>query len=167
MSKAKKLIEALDDPESFDVKGHLMSPLARLVLTNGFKRADRSEGEERYVKKLSDGREAWLRSSLWMMREPPEPLDHENADRGRTWEFLIVSKAHKCAYCNNDRPATKGLCPHCKKSREVKTFPDYKQVAKGTEYTMNALLGAVLQRLATWPAHLPKPGQPGSEKLFR
>jgi hypothetical protein len=141
MAKAKKLIEALDDPEHFDVKGHLMSPLARLVLTNGFKRDDRSDGEERYVKKLSDGREAWLRSSLWLTSERPEPLDHTNADHGRTWEFLIATpygKVHK-----------------------------FQQVARGTEYTLNALLGAVLQRLATWPAHLPKPGQPGSEKLFR
>lgn len=138
MRRAKKLIEALDDPESFDVKGHLMSPVARLARTNGFVRSDRSQSEERWVKKLSDGKEAWLRTSPWLPGEPVEPMDPQH---GRTWEFMLAT-------------------PHGK-------VHQFQQLARGNEYTMNALLGAILQRLATWPAHLPKPGQPGADKLFQ
>ncbi len=141
MAKAKKLLKDPDAPESFDVKGHLMSPLARLAITNGFKRSDRSTSEERYVKKLSDGKEAWLRTSNWISSDPTEPLDHTEAGRGRTWELVIATPYGQ--------------------------VHQYQPLASGTEYTMNALLGAILQRLATWPTHLPKPGEPGSQKLFK
>jgi len=133
------------------------SPVARLALTNGFQRSDRNDSEERYVKKLSNGKEAWLRTRPHSEYMPEKPMDMRDAHSGRHWEFLLVSPAHKCGYCNNDRPATKSVCPHCKQSREVKTFSDYQQLASGSEMTMNYLLGALLQRLATWNPRVPKP----------
>jgi len=163
-----RLIEAEDpdSPESFGIERHLDSPVARLALANGFVRSDRIDSEERYVKKLSDGSEAWLRTQPHWDFE--QPMDFRDPQRhgGRTWEFLLVRPRTVCKYCNQDRPAKRGLCPHCKKSSEVDRFPDYHQIARGSEMTMNYLLGAVLQRLATWPEHLPKPGQPGWKKAF-
>lgn len=165
MAKARQLFDGIDDPESFGVQAHLESPVARLAKTNGFKRLDRTESEERWVKKLSNGKEAWLRTTARSPYDSPEPpMDPRDPGRhggGRTWEFLLVGRANKCAYCNNDRPATKAVCPHCKRSREVKSFPDYQQLVRGSEMVMNYLLGAILQRLATWPAGVPKPGEPG------
>jgi hypothetical protein len=127
-----KLIEGLDNPSAFDVQGHLESPVARLALTNGFVRDDRSEHEERYVKKLSNGQEAWLRTrphTEFMPEpamDPSDPLRHG----GRHWEYLLVNPA---------KPS------------------DYQVLASGNEQIMSYLLGALLQRLATWNPAVPKP----------
>lgn len=154
-----KLIEGLDDPSAFDVQGHLESPVARLALTNGFVRDDRTEHEERYVKKLSNGQEAWLRTRPHTEFMPEPAMDPRDPTRhgGRHWEYLLVKPAFKCAYCNNDRPRKNCLCPHCKKSTEIKSINDYTTLASGNEQTMSYLLGALLQRLATWNPAVPKP----------
>jgi hypothetical protein len=168
----RKLIEGIDDPEdldspeTFDVAGHIESPVARLASTNGFTRVDRHEGEERWVKKLRNGQEAWLRTTT--SREFEAPMDMRDPRRhgGREWEFVLVKPAVKCDYCNQDRPAKKGVCPNCRKSSKQVRWQDHSQIARGNEVTMSYLLGAVLQRLATWPENLPKPGQPGWKKAF-
>lgn len=131
MSRARKIIEGIDDPESFDVQGHLTSPVARLAKTNGFKRKDRVESEERWVKLLSDGKEAWLRTTA--PSDWDRPMDFRDPGRhgGREWEFVIWN------------PVAKEL----------------RQVARANEMVMSYLLGAILQRLATWPAGMPKPGE--------
>ena len=129
MAKARHLIEGVDDPGSFDVKGHVESPVARLALTNGFKRDDRNPAEERYTKKLSNGDEAWLRTHPHSEYMPEKPLDMLDATSGRHWEFVVFKpKTHT-----------------------------FKQLASGSETTMNYLLGALLQRLATWNPRVPKP----------
>lgn len=170
----RKLIEGIDDPEDldspegFDVAGHIDSPVARLAATNGFAQASRHEGEERWVKPLSDGREAWLRTTSRSPYDFERPMDPRDPQRsgGREWEFVIATPVHKCDYCNQDRPAKKGLCPHCQKSSKITRWTNHEQIARGSEMTMNYLLGAILQRLATWPAGVPKPGQPGGRKAF-
>jgi len=169
VSKARKLIEGTDDPdspESFDIQAHLDSPVARLALANGFTRSDRNDSEERYVKKLSNGKEAWLRTQPHWDFERPMDFRDPQRHGGREWEFLVVSPKYVCDYCNQDRPAKRGVCPHCNKSSTIKRWQDYQQIARGSEMTMNYLLGAILQRLATWPEGLPKPGQPGWKKAF-
>ena len=145
MANARQIIQRLtetndpDSPESFDVKGHLDSPVARLAKTNGFVRNDRSEDEERWVKRLSDGKEAWLRTRQHSEYMPEPPLDMRDARSGRHWEFIIF------------KPKTN----------------QFEQLASGSEMTMNYLLSAILQRLATWPEDLPRPGQPGWKKAFK
>ncbi len=124
-----KLIEAdpdLDSPEDFDVKAHIDSPVARLALTNGFTRDDRSDREERWVKKLSNGGEAWLRTTP---HDPDfdKPMDLRRATGGREWEFVVV------------------------KGNKIEVL------ARTNEVAMNYLLGAILQRLATWNPEVPKP----------
>lgn len=133
------------------------SPVARLALTNGFVRDDRFESEERYVKKLSNGQEAWLRTRPRSEFDEPETLDPRDPQRhgGRDWEFLLVKPVSVCAYCNN--PTKGGLCKHCKKSDTVRSYKDHQQLARGSELVMNYLLGALLQRLATWNPRVPKP----------
>lgn len=139
MAKARELFEAHpDEPEDFDVQGHLESPIARIARTNGFVRDDRSDSEERWVKKLRNGNAAWLRSQPYDPEDPPrdmrDPTRYPNG--GRYWELIEVGP--------------KGL----------------KVLANGNEVTMTYLLGAILQRLATWPKGLPKPGQKGWQKAF-
>jgi hypothetical protein len=139
VTRARQLIEGFDpdSPESFDIKAHAASPVARLAATNGFQRDDRRPHEERWVKKLSNGSEAWLISDKdqGVFNE----LDWRNhqTSGGRSWHLMLVTKT------------------------------DHTRLMHGDELTMNAVLGAFLQRLATWPANLPKPGEPGAEKLFQ
>lgn len=149
--------EDLDSPESFDVAGHMDSPVARLASTNGFTRDDRNESEERWVKKLSNGQEAWLRTTS--SREWEHPMDMRDPSRhgGREWEFLVVKPQFKCDYCNQDRPAKKGTCPHCKKTDKIIRWNSHDQIARANEVVMSYLLGAILQRLATWNPRVPKP----------
>ena len=172
MAKARQIVQHLieandpDSPENFDVKSHLDSPVARLAKTNGFVRNDRSEDEERWVKKLSDGKEVWLRTRPHSEYMPERPMNLQDPESGRHWDFLQVSRVNRCDYCQNDRPANKSLCPHCKQSRVSKPGLDYTTLVATNEVAMNYLLGAILQRLATWPENLPKPGQPGWKKAF-
>lgn len=158
----------LDNPEGFGLTGHLDSPVGTLAAKNGFTRLDRHEGEERWVKKLPRGREAWLRTRARSKYDEPETLDMQDPQRhgGRQWEFLEVYPVRMCAYCNNPVPKKTAKCPHCRKSAGVREYNDHRQLATGSEVTMSYLLGAILQRLATWPEHLPKPGQPGWKKAF-
>lgn len=131
MASAKKLIEGVDDPESFDVSGHLESPVASLALKNGFVRHDRAESEERWVKKLSNGSEAWLRTSSRSPWEDERPMNMRDPQRsgGREWEFVIFTPPGK-----------------------------YEQLIRANEVIMSYTLGAFLQRLATWNPKVPKPG---------
>lgn len=136
MADADQLVTRLlegspDSPESFDVKSHLESPVARLAQTNGFVRSDRNDSEERYVKKLSTGKEAWLLTRPHSEYMPERPMNLQDPDSGRRWEFILVTPG----------------------SRDVTVL------ASASEMTMNYLLGALLQRLATWPTGLPKPGE--------
>jgi len=169
VSKARKLIEGADDPdspESFDVQGHLESPVARLASTNGFTRDDRTESEERWVKPLSNGHEAWLRTTSSREFERPMDMRDPSHSGGREWEFLEVYPVRNCAYCNNPVPKKSAKCPHCHKTAGVREYREHRQLARGNEVVMSYLLGAILQRLATWPEGLPKPGQPGWKKAF-
>ena len=160
MAKARHLIEGTDDPDdpnAFDVSGHLESPVARLALTNGFVRNDRIDSEERYVKKLSNGSEAWLRTQPHWDFERPMDLRDPRFQGGRNWEFVIVTPVSKCDYCTQNRPTKKGVCPHCRKSSKIVRKQEFKELAACNEVTMNYLLGALLQRLATWNPQVPKP----------
>lgn len=121
----------MDDPEGFGLQAHVDSPVARLALTNGFVRDDRSESEERYVKKLSDGREAWLRTRPRSEYDEPETLDPRDPYHGgREWELVRYTPGNP---------------------------PQYEQLVRANEVVMNSLLGAMLQRLATWNPRVPKP----------
>ena len=162
------LLEGIDDPASFDVQGHLLSPVSRMAKTNGFVRSDRNDSEERWIKPLSDGREAWLRTYPYNEINQAPAYDPKDVDRtgGRTWELLVVRPQLKCKYCNNERRTARGLCPHCKQSKEVLKMRDFNQIARANEMVMSYLLGAVLQRLATWPAGVPRPDEPGGQKVF-
>lgn len=163
----KRLLEGADDPSDFDVEGHLQSPLTRLAKVNGFERQDRHKGEERWIKKLKQG-EAWLLATAASPEDFVRKLDPTDPVRqgGRHWRFMLVKAAFKCAYCHTDRPRKNCLCPHCKKSHEILSYNDIRTLAEGSELTMNYLLGAILQRLATWPKGLPKPGTPGWNKAL-
>lgn len=136
MANVRKLIENnLDDPESFDVNRHLQSPVARLAQTNGFVRDEQVTGEERWVKKLSNGSEAWLRSHLRHpdFEEPAfDPADPIRTG-GREWELVLVKPNRK----TGER--------------------DFNRLAQAKEMHMSYLLGAFLQRLATWPRGQRKP----------
>lgn len=131
MASAKKLIEGVDDPESFDVSGHLESPVASFALKNGFIRDDRTDSEERWVKKLSNGTEAWLRTQAYSPWDYEKPLDMRDPRHsgGREWEFVIFTPPGK-----------------------------YQQIIRANEVIMSYTLGAFLQRLATWNTQAgPKP----------
>lgn len=161
MARARDIIEGIDDPEGFGLRAHMDSPVARLALTNGFKRDDRFESEERYVKKLSNGQEAFLRTRARSEFDEPETLDPRDPQRhgGRDWEFVLVKPVMSCRYCNNLRTKANstGKCPHCHKTAGVRRYNEYQQLARGSELVMNYLLGALLQRLATWNTRVPKP----------
>lgn len=170
MTRARQLIESFDpdSPESFDIKAHAVSPVARLAATNGFKRDDRRPHEERWVKKLSNGNEAWLISDIdqGVFNE----LDWRNpkTSGGRSWHLMLVKKTNKCSVCQGTGKQAGGPCQPCNSTGKQKTpYFEHERLIHGNELTMNAVLGAFLQRLATWPAHLPKPGEPGAEKLFQ
>lgn len=133
MARAKNLIEGTDDPdspESFGISQHIDSPVARIAATNGFKRSNRNSNEERWVKKLSNGKEAWLTTTA--RRDFETPMDLQTGHGGREWEFLMLTKTGK-------------------------VYSEVKQLARAREIPMSYLLGAILQRLATWPENLPKP----------
>lgn len=133
MAKTKQLIENTDpdSPESFGVGRHLDSPVARIAATSGFVRSDRPDSnEERWVKKLSNGKEAWL--STVASRDFERPMDFQSGKGGREWELVLLTK--------------KG-----------KLFTDAKQLIRTNEVAMSYVLGAMLQRLATWPEGTPKP----------
>lgn len=163
-----RLLEGIDDPEAFDVQGHLASPVSRLAKTNGFVRDDRNTSEERWVKPLSAGREAWLRTYPYNEINQAPAFDPKDPQRtgGREWELIVVRPTLTCKYCNQERKHDRGRCPHCKQSKEVLRRRDFSTIARANEMTMNYLLGAVLQRLATWPAGVPKPDEPGGAKTF-
>jgi len=136
VANARKLIENdLDDPKSFDVQSHLQSPVARLAATNGFIRGDRSPDEERWVKKLSDGSEAWLRTRPHHPDFDSHAFDPADPVRtgGREWELVLVK-------------------PNPKTGER-----DFNQLIAAKEMHMSILLGAFLQRLATWPRGVRKP----------
>ena len=136
MANARDLIENdLDDPESFDVNSHFQSPVARLAATNGFIRDDRSPDEERWVKKLSDGSEAWLRTRPHHPDFDSHAFDPADPVRtgGREWELVLVKPNRK----TGER--------------------DFTQLIAAKEMHMSFLLGAFLQRLATWPRGVRKP----------
>jgi hypothetical protein len=159
VARARQIIEGIDDPEGFGLQAHMDSPVARLALTNGFVRDDRFESEERYVKKLSNGQEAWLRTRPRSEFDEPETLDPRDPQRhgGREWEFLLVKPAVVCQYCNNPRTKATGRCPHCHKTVGVRQYHEHEQLARANEVVMNYLLGALLQRLATWNPRVPRP----------
>lgn len=131
MARARQIIEGIDDPESFGLQAHIDSPVARLALANSFVRDDRFESEERYVKKLSNGQEAWLRTRPRSEFDEPETLDPRDPYHGgREWEFVLYTPGNP---------------------------PKHEQLARANEVVMNYLLGAMLQRLATWNPRVPKP----------
>lgn len=123
-----------DTPDDFDVQQHLLSPVARMAKTAGFEQNDRDNGEERWVKKLSTGGEAWLRRNRWRDGEEPQPVPQIPSEKdyrvGEQWELVLIKPGK--------RP---------------------EQLAYADERTMNYLLGAFLQRIATLPKgkRLPKP----------
>lgn len=116
----------LDQPENFDTRNYLASPLAHLARSNGFVRLDRDEREERWVKTLNNRSEIWLRTQPdW----DPEPIVFDDPTRGgRTWEMVLV------------KPEKHYIL----------------QIARCNELILNALLSAFFQRLATWPDHVPQ-----------
>lgn len=165
MADTRKLIEGIDDPESFDVQGHLTSPVARIAATNGFTRIDRNDREERWVKKLSHDKEVWLRTRPVdpdLDARPFDPKDPHTTG-GRPWELVDVSYPLICSHCHQERKGKTGPCPHCKQKAPVNKERYVKQLAQANEMAMSYLLGAMLQRLATWPAGMPKPGEPGGD----
>lgn len=165
MADTRKLIEGIDDPESFDVQGHLTSPVARIAATNGFTRSDRNDHEERWVKKLSHDKEVWLRTRPVdpdLDARPFDPKDPHTTG-GRPWELVDVSYPLICSHCHQERKGKTGPCPHCKQKAPVNKERYVKQLAQANEMAMSYLLGAMLQRLATWPAGMPKPGEPGGD----
>lgn len=131
MARAKHLIENTDpdSPESFGVAKHLDSPVARIAATSGFK-LSRVSNEERWVKELSNGKEVWLRTIS--SREYELPMDFQKGRGGREWELVEYTKV-------NGR------------------YTNPKLLIRTNEVAMSYVLGAHLQRLATWPADMPKP----------
>lgn len=149
----------IDSPESFDLSAHLNSPVARTAKFNGFVRDDRSKDEERWVKKLSGGREAWLRAEPEVPYRDVKTMDLMRPDikGGRYWEFVVVTPTAGCSRCSLKVKSLKSRCPSCGKTDRVQATKDFSQIARCNEVTMEYLLQAVLQRLATWPKGMPKP----------
>jgi len=48
--------ESLDEPEDFDLQGHLENPFLRLLTVNGFKRSDSDNGHELWCARQPDGK---------------------------------------------------------------------------------------------------------------
>src|SRR5574337_1025652 len=167
MRRARQLIEGIEDldsPESFGVQAHLTSPVAHLLSKNGFARHDRSSGEERWVKRLKDGNEVWM---IAFPDHNESPMNYRDPQRsgGREWRMMIATKTRKCSVCQGTGKQGGGPCQPCNSTgKQKKPYYEYRNVMGGNELVMSTILGAFLQRLATWPAGLPKPGEPGADK---
>ena len=147
-----------DSPEAFGVNQYLNSPVAKIASSCGFVRDDENRNDERWVKKLSNGKEAWLRTSD-RNREWEEPMDLQDPrgrKGGREWELLEVTPTHACKNCKQERRLNKQPCPHCKQKAPVVSFPKFKSLIRANEVAMSYTLGAFMQRLATWPEGVPK-----------
>ena len=158
-----------DSPEAFGVKQYLNSPVAKLAASCGFVRDDENRSDERWVKKLANGKEAWLRASD-RNREWEEPMDFKDPSGrkgGREWELLEVTPTHACKHCNQERTLSKKPCPHCKQKAPVVSFPKFKSLIRANEVVMSYTLGAFMQRLATWPEGVPKNFEETTRQLVR
>lgn len=172
MAAAKKLIENddPDSPEAFGVKQYLNSPVAKIASSCGFVRDDYPKrSDERWVKKLSNGKEAWLRTES-PNREWEEPMDFKDPSGrkgGREWELLEVTPTHACKHCNQERRLNKKPCPHCKQKAGVASFNKFRSLIRANEVAMSYTLGAFMQRLATWPEGVPKNFEESTRQLVR
>lgn len=138
--KARKVIQNddPDSPESFGLKQQLDSPVARIAATNGFVKVTKNIGigEERWVKQLSNGKEAWLRTQS--THDFSMPMNFRTGEGGREWELVVFTK----------KPS--------KQYKHTWQYTDAKQLIRTNETAMTYVLGAMIQRLATWPENLPK-----------
>lgn len=158
-----------DSPEAFGIRQYLNSPIAKIATSCGFVRDDENRSDERWVKKLSNGKEAWLRASD-RNREWEEPMDFKDPSGrkgGREWELLEVTPTHACKHCNQERRLNKKPCPHCKQKAPVVSFPKFKALIRANEVVMSYTLGAFMQRLATWPEGVPKNFEESTRQLVR
>jgi len=155
--KTSSALDAVDAPDSFDLTGHLNSPVERLAITNGFVKDSTSAHEICLIKRLTSGREARLYGREDSRENPPatDPSKPE-VDKGRMWEMVLSKTTHRCTHCHMQRSTKRGRCPHCHENVPVRPAVAYDRLAYANETVMYYLLSAFVQRGATWPEGVPK-----------
>lgn len=162
-SIAKRLLEGGDEPDDFIAKNIRVSELEQLLAQTGFKQADTGEYDPvKWVKKLSSGRTAVVQGPIPDFDDSREVQiyhDPRQMGEGRKWTFNLITPKTVCSYCNQERDRREKTCPHCKSTVRVNQIYDVQTLLQLAEHPMVYALSAFLERLATWPKGMPKPGE--------